>query len=164
MIINFVFLIFIVYLIFIYNKLQNDKFLNLDTYLQQTSIIVERLEKENEILREQNNSFETKIMKNDSELDKLNNKIKLKNNEENKLNKDYGDEKEMNKNFTSIFRESEKNLYNQISELKFDSKRINSEYEELKKENLLLKNKQEILFQFLKITDYEIYEELLKRI
>jgi hypothetical protein len=164
MIINFLFLVFIVYLIFIYNKLQNDKFLNLDTYLRHTSLIVERLEKENQILKEQNGSFETKIIKNDTELEKLNNNMLLKNKEINKLNKNYIDERQMNQSFTSIFQESEKNLYEQISELKFNSKRIDGEYEELKKENLLLKNKQEILFQFLKITDYEIYEELLKRI
>ena len=70
----------------------------------------------------------------------------------------------MNQNFSYLLENSEKNLYQQISDLKVNSKESLEELDELKKENLKLKNRQEILFQFLKISDYALYEELLKRI
>lgn len=164
MLVNFLFLVFIVYLIYIYNNLQNNKYLNLENYLKHASLIVERLEKENQILKDQKNNFENKVIENDINLKNLNQNLDSKKYELMKLNKNYNEEKEMNQSFAEIFKQSEKNLYEQISDLKYNSKKSNQEFEEIKKENVILKNQQEILFKFLKLSDYALYEELLKRI
>lgn len=164
MITNFIFLVFIIYLIYIYNNLQSSKYHNIETYLKNASVIIERLEKENEILKKQHDEIDNKLNKNNFEIKSLNQNINLKKLEIDKLNKNFLEERKMNQNFSSVLENSEKNLYQQISDLKVNSKDSLEELDELKKENLKLKNRQEILFQFLKISDYALYEELLKRI
>ena len=164
MITNFIFLVFIVYLIYIYNNLQSSKYLNIETYLENASVIIERLEKENDILKDENNEISNKLIKNDMELDNLNQNINSKTTEIDKLNKNFLEEKKTNQNFSNIFEESEKNLYQQISDLKLTLKQKVEDLEEFKKENIILKNKEDILYKFLKLSDYALYEELLKRI
>ena len=161
MIVNFIFLIFIFYLVFIYNQLQNNKHFNLENYIRNASLVIEKLEKDNNILKEQNNVFENDVIKNKAEIQKLDENINSKNNEINNLNKNYSDEKVLNKNFTSIFDQTEKNLYQQISDLKYNSKKNGDEFIELQKENASLKSQQKILYKYLKVADYALYEEFL---
>lgn len=164
MIINFIFLIFIFYLVFIYNKLQNNKYVNLENYIRHASLIIERLEKDNEILKEQSNLFENDLIKNKAEIQKLGENINIKNNEINKLNQNYSNEKIINQNFSSIFHESEKNLYQQISDLKSNNKENSEQFIELQKENAVLKSQQKILYKYLRVADYALYEEFLRNI
>jgi len=164
MIVNFIFLIFIFYLVFIYNQLQNNKHFNLENYIRNASLVIEKLEKDNNILKEQNNVFENDVIKNKAEIQKLDENINSKNNEINNLNKNYSDEKVLNKNFTSIFDQTEKNLYQQISDLKYNSKKNGDEFIELQKENASLKSQQKILYKYLKVADYALYEEFLRNI
>ena len=164
MIVNFIFLIFIFYLVFIYNKLQNNKHVNLENYIRHASVIVERLEKENELLNKQNNEFENIIVENKVKIDNLDDDMNSKNIEINKLNNYYTQEKETNQNFASIFNESEKNLYQQISDLKINSNQHGNEFLELQKENAVLKSQQKILYKYLRVADYALYEEFLRNI
>lgn len=164
MIINFIFLIFIFYLVFIYNKLQNNKYVNLENYIRHASLIIERLEKDNEILKEQSNLFENDLIKNKAEIQKLGENINIKDNEINKLNQNYSNEKIINQNFSSIFHESEKNLYQQISDLKSNNKENSEQFIELQKENAVLKSQQKILYKYLRVADYALYEEFLRNI
>lgn len=164
MIINFIFLIFIFYLVFIYNRLQNNKYVNLENYIRHASLIIERLEKDKEILEKQNKLFETNLIKNRVEIEKLGENINGKNNEINKLNKNYSDEKELNQNFASVFNESEKNLYQQISDLKNNNSQNSDKFIELQKENAVLKSQQKILYKYLRVADYALYEEFLRNI
>ena len=164
MIVNFIFLMFILYLVFIYNKLQSRKSSNLESYIKHASLIIERLEKENSILKEQNNAFENQINETNSQINKLDQNINLKKSEIEFLNKNCNEEKIINQNHSYVFHESEKHLYNQISDLKHDSKKNDTLIHELREENISLKKEHEILYKFLKLSDYALYEEFLKNI
>ena len=81
------------YLVFIYNKLQTNKKLNLETYIKHATTVIKNLEQENESLRQANNNFENQIIENASSLQRLNDNINEKNNEINILSSNYQEQK-----------------------------------------------------------------------
>ena len=167
MITKLIFLIFIFYLIYIYNNLYNDKELNIDTYLNKSQEIIKNLEKKNKDLAEQANSFENKVIESKSNYNNLLKDYNSKNTEIKNLNNNINEEKKVNKNFSEAFKgneENEKNLYFEISDLKSNKLESDKKVEEIKEENIKLKKEAEILYKYIKIYDYAMYEEILKEI
>jgi hypothetical protein len=164
MIIKFIFLIFIMYLVFIYNRLQTNKKLNLETYIKHATTVIQNLEQENEALRKDNNNFENQIIENTSSLQRLNDNINEKNNEITILNSNYQEQKNISSNFSTVLVDTEKNLYKQISDLKINYKNDSQDVIDLKKKYAVLQKEHEVLYKFLKLSDYALYEEFLKNI
>jgi hypothetical protein len=162
MIVKFIFLVFILYLVFIYNKLQKNKFYNLDLYVKKASETIQQLETENEFLRINNNKFENSILEKNIEIKNLQDENQNKNSKLYTLTQNSDSHENFFQNFNSIFEESEKKLYEQISEYKYDLQQKNELVSKLESEKVSLNKEVELIYKYLKINDYALYEEFLK--
>ena len=155
---------FIVYLIYIYINLSKNKIFEISNFMKKTNLTISQLQEENNILNHKIGKISEKNISCEKDLSTTINKTQECNLNKKKIEDNYQNEKKINSNISDTLKKSETNLYELLGKCKGENKQFKIENEKLTNTNIRYNKELEMLYKYLKYTDYALYEETIKNI
>jgi hypothetical protein len=155
---------FIVYLIYIYINLSKNKIFEISNFMEKTNLTISQLQEENNILNHKISKISEKTISCEKDLSTSINKNQECNVNKKQIENNYQNEKKINSNISETLKKSETHLYESLGKYRGENKEFKIENEKLTNNNIRYKKELEMLYKYLKYTDYSLYEETIKNI